>query len=138
VAGNPLTHINFPVQGGKAADGVFCSAEFYYWMDKPSVQAFTQEFTERAKNKSFDPPQPQQFDVNVYDAVFMLAQAMKEKGITSKPGDLATDRQKIMEGLVSMKGFQGLASKIEFNDEGDAVKDVYVVKAQGNAWVLAE
>jgi branched-chain amino acid transport system substrate-binding protein len=138
VAGNPLTHINFPVQGGKAADGVFCSAEFYHWMDKPSVQAFTKEFTEKAKNKGFDPPQPQQFDVNVYDAVFMLAQAMKEKGITNKPADLAADRKKIMEGLISMKGFQGLASKIEFNDEGDAVKDVYVVKAQGNTWVLVE
>jgi len=138
VAGNPLTHINFPVQGGKAADGVFCSAEFYYWMDKPSVQAFTKEFTERAKKKGFEPPQPQQFDVNVYDSVFMLARAMKEKGITNKPADLASDRKKIMEGLVSMKGFQGLASKIEFNDQGDAVKDVYVVKAQNGHWVLVD
>ena len=138
VAGNPLTHINFPQQGGKAADGVFCSAEFYYWMDKPAVQAFTKEFTDRAKGKGYDPPQPQQFDVNVYDAVFMLAQVMKERGITNKPADLASDRKKIMEGLVALKGFQGLASKIEFNNDGDAVKDVYVVKAQDGKWVLVD
>jgi branched-chain amino acid transport system substrate-binding protein len=138
VAGNPLTHINFPVQGGTAAEGVFCSAEFYYWMDKPSVQAFTKEFTEKAKAKGYEPPQPQQFDVNVYDSVFMLARVMKEKGITNKPADLAEDRKKIMEGLVAMKGFQGLASKIEFNEDGDAVKDVYVVKAHNGQWVLVD
>ena len=138
VAGNPLTHINFPVQGGTAAEGVFCSAEFYYWMDKPSVQAFTKEFTEKAKAKGYEPPQPQQFDVNVYDSVFMLARVMKEKGITNKPADLAGDRKKIMEGLVAMKGFQGLASKIEFNEDGDAVKDVYVVKAHNGQWALVD
>jgi len=138
VAGNPLTHINFPVQGGTAAEGVFCSAEFYYWMDKPSVQAFTKEFTEKAKAKGYEPPQPQQFDVNVYDSVFMLARVMKEKGITNKPADLAEDRKKIMEGLVAMKGFQGLASKIEFNEDGDAVKDVYVVKAHNGQWALVD
>ena len=138
VAGNPLTHINFPVQGGTAAEGVFCSAEFYYWMDKPSVQAFTKEFTEKAKAKGYEPPQPQQFDVNVYDSVFMLARVMKEKGIMNKPADLAEDRKKIMEGLVAMKGFQGLASKIEFNEDGDAVKDVYVVKAHNGQWALVD
>ena len=138
VAGNPLTHINFPVQGGTAAEGVFCSAEFYYWMDKPSVQAFTKEFTEKAKAKGYEPPQPQQFDVNVYDSVFMLARVMKEKGIANKPADLAGDRKKIMEGLVAMKGFQGLASKIEFNEDGDAVKDVYVVKAHNGQWALVD
>jgi branched-chain amino acid transport system substrate-binding protein len=138
VAGNPIMHLLFPRQGGKAADGVYTSSEFYYWMDKPSVKAFTKEYVERAKKKGFDPPQPLQFDVNVYDTVFMLAQVMKEKGITNKPADLATDRTKIMEGLTALKGFQGLASKIEFNKAGDAVRDVYVVKAEGGRWVLVE
>jgi ABC-type branched-subunit amino acid transport system substrate-binding protein len=63
---------------------------------------------------------------------------MKEKGITNKLADLAEDRKKIMEGLVAMKGFQGLASKIEFNADGDAVKDVYVVKAHNGQWVLVD
>jgi branched-chain amino acid transport system substrate-binding protein len=138
VAGNPIMHLLFPIQGGKAAEGVYTSAEFYYWMNKPAVQNFTKEYSERAKQKGFEPPQPLQFDVNVYDSIFMLAQVMKEKGVSNKPADLASDRRKIMEGLVALKGFPGLASKIEFNDQGDAVRDVYVVKAQGNAWVLAE
>jgi len=138
VAGNPIMHLLFPQQGGKAADGVYTSSEFYYWMDKPAVQAFTKEYVERAKEKGFDPPQPLQFDVNVYDTVFMLAQVMKEKGVTNKPADLETDRTKIMEGLTALKGFPGLASKIEFNKDGDAVRDVYVVKAEGGKWVLVE
>ena len=56
VGGNPLMHLNFPRQGGKAAAGVFTSSEFYYWMPKPEVQEFTKEYVKRAKKKGFDPP----------------------------------------------------------------------------------
>jgi branched-chain amino acid transport system substrate-binding protein len=138
VGGNPLMHPLFPIQGGDAADGVYTSSEFYYWMEKPSVQAFTKEYVERAKKKGFDPPEPLQFDVNVYDAVHMLTHVMKQKGITNKPEDLASDRTKIMEGLTELRDFPGLASKIRFNEAGDAVRDVYVVKAHKGEWVLVD
>ncbi len=138
MGGNPLMSLQFPLKGGKAAEGVFTSSEFYYWMETPKVQKFTKEFIERAKAKGIDPPQPLQFDVNVYDAIYMLAHVMKEKGITNKPADLARDRELIMKGLTELKGFQGLARKGQFNKDGDAVGDVYVVKAQGGEWVLVE
>jgi len=136
VAGNPLMHFLFPIRAGKAADGVFTSSEFYYWMPKEKVQKFTKEFVERAKKKGFDPPEPLQFDVNVYDAVYMLAHVMKKNGVTNKPQDLAKDRELIMKGLSELKGFPGLATEISFNEEGDAVREVYVVKAQDGQWVL--
>ncbi len=139
VGGNPLMHLLFPLRGGKAAEGVYTSSEFYYWMPKPSVQKFTKEYVKRAKNKGFDPPQPLQFDVNVYDSIYMLAHVMKERGITNKPGDLARDRELIMKGLTDLKGFPGLASEISFNKKtGDATKIIYVVKAQGGEWVLVD
>ena len=138
VGGNPLMSLQFPRKGGKAAEGVFTSSEFYYWMEKPKVQKFTKEFIKRAKAKGIDPPEPLQFDVNVYDAIYMLAHLMKQNGITNKPADLALDRELIMKGLTDLKDFPGLASKIRFNDKGDAVRDVYVVKAQGSEWVLVE
>lgn len=139
VGGNPLMHLLFPLRGGKAAEGVYTSSEFYYWMPKPSVQRFTKEYVKRAKNKGFDPPQPLQFDVNVYDSIYMLAHVMKERGITNKPGDLARDRELIMKGLTDLKGFPGLASEISFNKKtGDATKIIYVVKAQGGEWVLVD
>lgn len=139
VGGNPLMHLLFPLRGGKAAEGVYTSSEFYYWMPKPSVQKFTREYIKRAKNKGFDPPQPLQFDVNVYDSIYMLAHVMKERGITNKPGDLARDRELIMKGLTDLKGFPGLASEISFNKKtGDATKIIYVVKAQGGEWVLVD
>jgi len=138
VGGNPLMSLQFPRKGGKAAEGVFTSSEFYYWMEKPRVQKFTAEFIKRAKAKGIDPPEPLQFDVNVYDAVYMLAYIIKQNGITNKPEDLARDRELIMKGLTDLKDFDGLASKISFNDQGDAIRDVYVVKAQGDEWVLVE
>ena len=138
VGGNPLMSLQFPRKGGKAAEGVFTSSEFYYWMEKPRVQKFTAEFIKRAKAKGIDPPEPLQFDVNVYDAIYMLAQVIKQNGITNKPEDLTRDRELIMKGLTNLKDFDGLASKISFNDQGDAIRDVYVVKAQGDEWVLVE
>ena len=138
VGGNPLMSLQFPRKGGKAAEGVFTSSEFYYWMEKPKVQKFTKEFIKRAKAKGIDPPEPLQFDVNVYDSIYMLAYVAKQNGITNKPEDLARDRELIMKGLTGLTDFQGLASNIKFNDKGDAVRDVYVVKAQGGEWVLVE
>lgn len=132
-------HLSFPLRGGKAAEGVYTSSEFYYWMPKESVQKFTKEYVKRAKKKGFDPPYPLQFDVNVYDTIYMLAHVMKEKGITNQPEDLARDRELIMKGLSDLKGFPGLASTISFNNKtGDADKDIYVVKAQGGEWVLVD
>ncbi len=138
MGGNPLMSLQFPRKGGKAAEGVFTSAEFYYWMDTPKVKRFTKEFVKRAKAKGIDLPEPLQFDVNVYDAIYMLAYVMKQKGITNKSEDLARDRELVMKGLTELKGFQGLARKGQFNKNGDATGDVYVVKAQGGEWVLAE
>jgi branched-chain amino acid transport system substrate-binding protein len=139
VAGNPVMHLNFPRQGGKAAAGTFTSSEFYYWMPKPEVQEFTKEYVKRAKKKGFEPPFPLQFDVNVYDTIMMMVQIMKERGVTNKPADLAADREKIMKGLTEIKNYPGLASKISFNPQtGDADKRIYVVKAQGGEWVLVD
>lgn len=138
VCGNPVMHFNFPIRAGKAADGVYTSSEFYHWMAKDSVKRFTEEYVSRAKKKNFDPPEPLQFDVNVYDSVYMLAQVMKKQGVTNKPADLAKDRELIMKGLSTLKGFQGLASEIEIDKNGDALKRVYVVKAQNGKWVLVD
>jgi len=138
VAGNPLMHLLFPIRGGKAAEGVFTSSEFYYWMAKDSVKRFTKEYIGRAKKKGFDPPEPLQFDVNVYDTVYMLAHVMKKMGVTNQPADLARDRELIMKGLSALKGFPGLAEEIAFNKDGDAERKIYVVKAQNGEWVLVD
>jgi branched-chain amino acid transport system substrate-binding protein len=138
VAGNPLMHLLFPMQGGKDAEGVFTSAEFYYWMPTEKVQRFTKEYVERAKKKGFNPPEPLQFDVNVYDSIYMLVSVMKKAGVTNQPSDLAKDREMIMKGLIDLKDFQGLSTKISFNQDGDALKDVFVVKAQDGKWALVE
>jgi hypothetical protein len=53
----------------------------------------------------------------------------------NKPPDLARPPED--HGRTAGLRFPGLASKIEFNDQGDAVRDVYVVKAHNGQWVLA-
>jgi ABC-type branched-subunit amino acid transport system substrate-binding protein len=139
VCGNPVMHFNFPIRAGKAGEGVYTSSEFYHWMAKERVKKFTEEYVYRAKKKNFDPPEPLQFDVNVYDSIYMLAHVMKKNGVTNNPADLAKDRELIMKGLSTLKGFPGVASDIDFdNQSGDSSKKVYVVKAQNNEWVLVD
>ena len=138
MGGNPLLSEYFPVRGGEAVEGVYSSATFFAGMPGMKVKRFVEEFSKRAKKKGYKPPAPVQMDVAVYDAIHLLAQIMKEEGITGDRGKLEGNRTKIMERLTTTKDFPGLAGKIAFNKNGDGVKDIYVVKVQGGKWVVVD
>ncbi|MGH8874255.1 MAG: ABC transporter substrate-binding protein, partial [Acidimicrobiia bacterium] len=62
---------------------------------------------------------------NYFDNILLLAKVMRDAGIngTWEPG---AARQAIREGLLGVQGFQGVAGEISFEENGDAVKTVYV------------
>ncbi|CAN5378119.1 ABC transporter substrate-binding protein [soil metagenome] len=62
---------------------------------------------------------------NYFDNILLLAQVMRDAGIDGlwEPADA---RQAIREGLLGVQGFQGVAGEISFQENGDAVKTVYV------------
>ena len=55
-------------------------------------------------------------------------------GVTGKPGDLEKDREKIRVYIAKLKGFEGLAGPIAFNEHGDAVKRYFIVEGRNGAW----
>jgi branched-chain amino acid transport system substrate-binding protein len=74
------------------------------------------------------------YDANVYEIVHMYIEAIKKAGVTARPEDLASDREKVMKYLTNLKGFQGLGGPISFNADGDAIKTFFVVVGQKGKW----
>jgi len=70
--------------------------------------------------------------------VRMYINAVSRAGVSAKPAELASDREKIMKYLTSMKGFEGLSGPISFNADGDAIKTFYVLVGKGGKWIEKE
>jgi len=134
----PLMEGEVPQKGGKAVEGTFSgtiwdrsddsakSQKFKAAYDK-AVRIYPGEFTKL----------PDYYPVNAYDAVFMIVEAIKKKGVTNQPADLEKDRAKIMEYLTALRNFDGVASK-GFNEVGDGLKDVQVYEIKAGQWALVK
>ena len=134
----PIMEGEVPQKGGKAVEGTFSgtiwdrsddsakSQKFKAAYDK-AVRIYPGEFTKL----------PDYYPVNAYDAVFMIVEAVKKKGVTNKPADLEKDRAKIMEYLTALRNFDGVASK-GFNEVGDGLKDVQVYEIKAGQWALVK
>ena len=67
----------------------------------------------------------------------MIKEAIEKNGVTNKPQDLAADRTKIKDYLAKLRNFDGVASK-GFNEDGDGVKNVHVLKTWNGTWQLVK
>jgi ABC-type branched-subunit amino acid transport system substrate-binding protein len=81
---------------------------------------------------------------NCYDAMKMLAQAIKQANIANTPKSLEADRKKVRDALASVKDFPGLTSadgKITMVDmldgkhAGDAIKKGTLIQIQNSKFV---
>src|SRR5580765_8458625 len=99
---------------GKAAEGTYMSTAA--WLDdpRPEVQAFVKKI--KAKMNGSLPPYS---GPRSYDIVYSFKYCFEKAGITNKPADLASDRDKIRECLGTLKDFPGVAGPITM----DAVRD---------------
>ena len=67
----------------------------------------------------------------------MLAQAIEEQQISGGRDTLEADRTKIQQHLSGLKDFDGIDSR-GFDETNCGIKDIYVLKIQGDQWVKAE
>ena len=82
---------------GKAAEGTYMSTAA--WLDDPrrEVQAFVKKI--KAKLNGSLPPTA----AALYDIVYSFKYCFEKAGITNKPADLASDRDKIRECLGTLR-----------------------------------
>jgi branched-chain amino acid transport system substrate-binding protein len=115
---------------------VVAPATFYATMPQESAKAFVSKLTPRLRAAGGLPPEiePSMYDANIYEIVRIYLDAVKANKISPKSGNLAADRAKIRDHMVSLKDFPGLAGPISFQPSGDAAKAFYVVLGQNGTW----
>jgi len=133
VGGSPFINEYFPQKGGKDVEGTFAPCTFHYSI---SPQGFVDKFVEIAKAKGFEPPEPIMYDNNVYDAIYFLKYAMEKMGVSNNPEEIVQDREKIMNGLSTIKDFKGLVGPVAFNADGDADKPIFVAEIKDGRWFI--
>jgi len=124
---------------GRASEGAVHNATY----DKDTTTALNESYVRRllAKVPKETPHWPA---ANCYDAMKMLAQAIKAANIANTPKTLETDRKKVRDALASVKDFPGLTSadgKITIVDmvngkhAGDALKRGTLIQIQNGKFV---
>jgi branched-chain amino acid transport system substrate-binding protein len=99
---------------GKAAEGTYMSTAA--WLDdpRPEVQAYVKKI--KPKLNGALPPYS---GPRSYDIIYSFKYCFEKAGITNKPADIDSDRDKIRECLGTLKDFPGVAGPITM----DAVRD---------------
>ena len=99
---------------GKAAEGTYMSTAA--WLDdpRPEVQAYVKKI--KPKLNGALPPYS---GPRSYDIVYSFKYCFEKAGITNKPADIDSDRDKIRQCLGTLKDFPGVAGPITM----DAVRD---------------
>jgi len=93
--------------GGDGVDGTIVATYFNPDEARPEVQAFNQAFSKRYERR------PDQAAAKGYDALKLLAHAIKQAGTTGP--------REVAGALAKTKGWVGVTGSHTFNDKGDVV-----------------
>ncbi len=115
---------------------VIAPATFYATMSTPKAKKFVADLQPLLRSASGLPKdiEPSMYDANIYEIVNMYVDAAKKSGITGKPGDLEADRTKIRDYMANLKGYDGFSGPIHFGEDGDAIKNFFIVEGKNGAW----
>ncbi|MCB1362622.1 MAG: ABC transporter substrate-binding protein [Rhodobacteraceae bacterium] len=131
----PLLEGNIPEKGGEGVAGTVAGTIWDFSLQDERSEQFRAEYGDVAKTLYTGEftARPDYYAVNSYDAVMMIAAAIRDKNIA--PGDDAVEegRTAIKDYLAGLTSFDGVASK-GFNDVGDGVKTVHVFEIVDGHW----
>ncbi len=123
---------------GAAAEDVWSVSLFNREDTSPKVRRYVDSFEKRcAKRYSDMNCQSEQYDVVVYDILNFLADIMKKKNVTGDPARLADERDAIRRGLTEMGVWRGTAGMMAFDQKGDGIRTVHVLKVKDGKWQSA-
>lgn len=112
---------NFLSLAGDSAEGLATNTFFALNDPDPKVQAFIEDFKERAGRE------PNLHAATAYDATLMLAEAIKKAGF---------DRTAIRNELANTDDFVGVTGKIEFTERGDVERKYKIMVVENGQWVI--
>jgi len=115
---------------GKAMEGSAWASGFFPDNPDPKVRKFVARVQEKYKKK------PNQFHAQAYDALYIIAEAIKKAGVTESTPE---NRTKIRDALSSITNFPGVSGVHSFKPgKGDAEKSVFILTLREGKYALLE
>jgi branched-chain amino acid transport system substrate-binding protein len=93
------------------------------------------EFVKEFKKRTPGDQEPNHGSLRSYDNMYIIKKVMEEEGVTNRPEDLATDRDKIRRGWAKLKDFPGITALTTMDEVGDGVGDPWVLAVEGGKFV---
>jgi branched-chain amino acid transport system substrate-binding protein len=115
---------------GKAMEGSAWASGFFPDNPDPKVRKFVARVQEKYKKK------PNQFHAQAYDALYIVAEAIKKAGVTEST---PANRTKIRDALSSITNFPGVSGVHSFKPgKGDAEKSVFILTLRDGKYALLD
>jgi len=106
------------------ADGLIVATPWFTGKEDDKVQDFVSKFEEEYGK------QPDQFAAQSYDALHVMADALKRAG--------EADPEKLYEALGETEDFEGILGTMSFDEEGDIVMDPIVLTIEDGQFIEME
>ena len=97
------------------------------------MQAFVKKFLERSGGK-----RPNSSGLAMYDQLFISKMCIETTGVTNKPDDLESDRDKLAKCWAGLKGYDGAIGAVTMNELGVNVGHVWALTVKRGVFTLAE
>src|SRR2546422_7592617 len=119
--------------GGDAVEGWYTTT--YAWNERPvpRVQAFVKKFLEKSGGK-----RPNSSGLAMYDQLFISKTCVETSGVTNKPDDLESDRDKIAKCWAGLKSYDGAIGAVTMNELGVNVGQIWALIVKRGVFTLAE
>jgi len=106
--------------GKGAVEGCYFANHYAAEEDRPEVQKFVQSYRARYKNPDGSPKTPDAMAILGYDAMRLMADAIKRAG--------GTEGTKIRDALAATKDFPGASGSITIDENRNAKKPIIILK----------
>ena len=117
--------------GGEAEGTTFMAG--FHKDSSPAASAFTEKFIAENKSRGIRKLGAHHTDAQSYDSVYLLAQAIRDGGVTGDPAKLAQERTAIRDQLRDIRFSGILGNDICFNGQ-DAELPGYVIQIKDGKW----
>src|SRR5512136_2728864 len=115
---------------GKAMDGSAWASGYFPENPDPKVRRFVAKIQEKYKKK------PNQFHAQAYDALYLIAEAIRKAGVTESTPE---NRTKIRDALSGITNFPGISGIHSFKPgKGDAEKSVFILTLKDGKYALLD
>lgn len=122
IGNNGFNSPEYIKQAGAAADGTLVATPWNPDSTSAKAQAFRKAYKEKYGRE------PDQFAAQAYDGMYTIHQALEASGST-------TDKKKFRDALATIKGFEGVTGKFEFDENRDPKMDLTVLQVKNGKWV---